>query len=131
MRRNVSSIAADAEMLLSAHVWPGNIRELRNVVRQAVLLASDSVVQAEQIRNLLKGNSISLESPESVEVALLPGQTLKQIAEKAVEAAEKQAIRNVLKATGGNKSKAAKILKTDYKTLHIKVKKYGLKAVEE
>ena len=131
MRRNVSSIAADAEMLLSAHVWPGNIRELRNVVRQAVLLASDSVVQAEQIRNLLKGNSISLESPESVEVALLPGQTLKQIAERAVEAAEKQAIRNVLKATGGNKSKAAKILKTDYKTLHVKVKKYGLKAVEE
>ncbi len=131
MRRNVSSIAADAEMLLSANAWPGNIRELRNVVRQAVLLASDSVVQAEQIRNLLKGNSVSLESPESVEVALLPGQTLKQIAERAVEAAEKQAIRNVLKATGGNKSKAAKILKTDYKTLHVKVKKYGLKAVEE
>jgi DNA-binding protein Fis len=32
----------------------------------------------------------------------------------------------VLRSTGGNKAKAAKILKTDYKTLHLKVKKYGL-----
>jgi DNA-binding NtrC family response regulator len=89
------------------------------------------VVQAEQLGDLLKGSSVSLESPESVQVSLLPGQTLKQIAERAVEAAEKQAIRSVLKSTGGNKSKAAKILKTDYKTLHLKVKKYGLKASEE
>jgi DNA-binding NtrC family response regulator len=61
-----------------------------------------------------------------VEVPVLPGQSLKQVAETAVEEAERQAISHVLKTTGGNKSQAAKILKTDYKTLHLKIKKYKL-----
>ena len=131
LRRTVGSFSGDSEKLLLSHVWPGNIRELRNVVRQSVLLASGPVVQVEQIRDLLKGTSASLESPGPVEVPILLGQSLKQIAEKAVEEAEKQAIRSVLKSTKGNKSQASKILKTDYKTLHVKIKRYGLKASEE
>lgn len=117
-------------MLLSAHAWPGNVRELRNVVRQAVLLTPDSMVNEEQIRELL-GKKATHESIGPVEVPIPAGLSLKQIAEAAVEEAEKQAIRNTLKATGGNKSQAAKILKTDYKTLHVKVKKYGLQAKED
>ncbi len=127
----VSTVSGEAAMLLMDHSWPGNIRELRNVVRQAVLLTPDSIINADQVRSLLRGASDSQESPGPVEVPVLPGQTLKQIGEKAVEEAEKQAIRSVLKSTGGNKSQAAKILKTDYKTLHVKIKKYGLKSSEE
>ncbi len=128
--KTVASFSGEASMLLSNHSWPGNIRELRNVVRQAVLLTPDSEIHKEQIRDLL-GKKSSMGSPGPVEVPVLPGQSLKQIAESAVEEAEKQAIRAVLKSTGGNKSQAAKILKTDYKTLHVKIKKYGLKASEE
>ena len=113
---------------LMAHAWPGNIRELRNVIRQAVLLSTGSALEASTIKSLLGKSSSKGESPAPVQVPLLPGQSLKQIAEAAVAEAEKQAIRNTLKAVGGNKSKAAKILKTDYKTLHLKVKKYGLQA---
>lgn len=127
LRRSVSSISENAEKALRAHFWPGNIRELRNVIRQAVLLTPDSVLHREQIGQLL-GSGAMGESSGMVEVPLMPGRSLKQIAENAVEEAEKQAIRNVLKSTGGNKAKAAKILKTDYKTLHVKIKKYGLKA---
>jgi DNA-binding NtrC family response regulator len=130
-RKPVGSVSGEAAILLMAHAWPGNIRELRNVIRQAVLLTPDSEINVEQIKSLLKGTSSSVESPSPVEVPVLPGESLKQIAEKAVEEVEKQAIRSVLKAAGGNKSQAAKILKTDYKTLHLKIKKYGLKAKEE
>lgn len=127
-RKPVTLISEGATALLTAHAWPGNIRELRNVIRQAVLLAAGSELEAGPVKDLLGKPATALQSAGPVEVPLLPGQSLKQIAEAAVEEAEKQAIRNTLKATGGNKSQAAKILKTDYKTLHVKIKKYGLQA---
>lgn len=131
LRRPVGAIEPDAQKRLQHHSWPGNIRELRNVIRQAVLLTPDSTLHDEQVRDLLGKSKTTRESLGPVEVPVLPGQSLKQIAENAVEEAEKQAIRSVLKSTGGNKSQAAKILKTDYKTLHVKIKKYGLKASQE
>ncbi len=126
LKKTVTGIAPEAEERLLAHAWPGNIRELRNVIRQAVLLTPDTTLHAEQVKSLLGKSKSPAESPGPVEVPVLPGQSLKQIAERAVEESEKQAIRSVLKSTSGNKSQAAKILKTDYKTLHVKIKKYGL-----
>jgi DNA-binding NtrC family response regulator len=122
----VTAISDEAAELLMTHSWPGNIRELRNVIRQSVLLSSDATIQEGQIRLLLKGTSDSVESPGLVVVPLLPGLSLKQIGKRAVEEAEKQAIRNSLRSTQGNKSQAAKILKTTYKTLHLNVKKYKI-----
>jgi two-component system, NtrC family, response regulator HydG len=130
-RKPVATLSGEAAILLMAHSWPGNIRELRNVIRQAVLLTTSSMVEADTIKDLLGKSKSPLETPGPVEVPVLAGQSLKQIAERAVEEAEKQAIRHVLKSTGGNKSKASKILKTDYKTLHLKVKKYRLSAEEK
>jgi DNA-binding NtrC family response regulator len=54
------------------------------------------------------------------------GASLKDIARVAIETAEKQAIVAALRATDGNKQKAAQRLKTDYKTLFLKLKRYGL-----
>jgi DNA-binding NtrC family response regulator len=130
-RRPVGVISGEAAIRLMAYSWPGNIREMRNVIRQAALLSTDSSVEAGTIEEIIGKSKSSLETPGPVEVAFLNGQSLKQVAENAVEQAEKQAIRHVLKSTGGNKSQAAKILKTDYKTLHVKIKKYGLKSAEE
>ena len=56
----------------------------------------------------------------------MPGLSLRQIAENAVKEAEQQTILSVLRSTGGNKCQAAKDLKVDYKTLRLKIKKYGL-----
>ncbi len=127
LKRTVSSISEEASKLLLSHSWPGNIRELRNVIRQSVLTTPDFEIHADQIKNLLK-SSKSEEAPSLVEMAVPAGLSLKKIGVSAVEEAEKQAIRNVLRTTQGNKSQAAKILKTDYKTLHVKIKKYGLQA---
>jgi two-component system nitrogen regulation response regulator GlnG len=53
---------------------------------------------------------------------------LKEIADRAVAEAEQQAIRLALQATHGNKSEAARLLRVDYKTLHLKIKRYHLDA---
>jgi DNA-binding NtrC family response regulator len=54
--------------------------------------------------------------------------SLKEISERVVAEAERQAIRLALQATGGNKSEAARLLRVDYKTLHLKMKRYGIDA---
>ena len=54
--------------------------------------------------------------------------SLKEIAARAAAEAERQAIRLALHATRGNKSEAARLLRVDYKTLHLKIKRYGIKA---
>jgi DNA-binding NtrC family response regulator len=130
-RRPISVISGEAAIRLMAHAWPGNIRELRNVIRQAALLSTDSLVEADTIRDIIGKSKSPLETPGPVEVTFLNGESLKEIAEKAVEQAEKQAILHVLKSTGGNKSRAAKILKTDYKTLHVKIKKYNIQTPDD
>jgi DNA-binding NtrC family response regulator len=61
----------------------------------------------------------------------LPAQlSLKEMARMAAAEAERWAIRQALRATGGNKSEAARILRTDYKTLHLKMKHYGIRPGE-
>jgi DNA-binding NtrC family response regulator len=74
---------------------------------------------------------VSVESPGPVAVPVLPGLPLRKIVEDAAEQVEKQAILNVLKSAQGNKSQAAKILDVDYKTLRMKIKKYGLRFEED
>src|SRR2546428_532315 len=56
--------------------------------------------------------------------------SLKEIADRAAAEAERQAIRLALHATRGNKSEAARLLRVDYKTLHLKMKHYGIDAGE-
>jgi len=55
---------------------------------------------------------------------------LKEIADWAAAEAERQVIRAGLHATQGNKSEAARLLRVDYKTLHLKMKRYGIEAAE-
>ncbi len=57
----------------------------------------------------------------------LPGLSLREISTHAAQAAERAAIRAALEAAGGNKSAAARQLRTDYKTLHLKIRQYGLR----
>ena len=119
--RKISEAAA--QVLLRYH-WPGNVRELRNVIRRAILLASDVIEPAHL-------SVIPVDSPATAGLheATPPGDSsLKEIADAAAAQAEEHAIRRVLQLTGGNKSEAARLLRTDYKTLHLKVKQYGIDA---
>ena len=56
--------------------------------------------------------------------------SLKELADRAAAEAERQAIRLALQATRGNKSEAARLLRVDYKTLHLKMKRYAIDAAD-
>jgi two-component system nitrogen regulation response regulator GlnG len=119
--RRISEAAA--EVLLRYH-WPGNVRQLRNVIRRAILLASD-VIELEHLSVL----PVDPSPATALRGDLVPADaSLKEIAEAATVDAEQQAIRRALQTTKGNKSEAARLLRVDYKTLHLKMKHYGISA---
>jgi two-component system, NtrC family, response regulator HydG len=124
LRRPVLTIVPEALDLLRQHSWPGNVRELRNVLRQALLHANGLAIRASDV-------SAALTRPEAAALpAPVPrrGDSLREIALNAAEAAERDAICDTLRTTAGNKSQAARALKTDYKTLHLKMKHLGIRA---
>lgn len=140
LNKNIRGITKEALEMILTYDWPGNVRELKNVIRRAVLLATaiiepthiltNSQVQPDiaqqHINNIpdktLTGGVVSL----NLNVKYNDDISLHDVVSNCVNSAEKQLITEVLKRTGGNKSKASKILKIDYKTIHYKIKKYGI-----
>src|SRR5256885_1971088 len=119
-----SRISEAAAQVLLRYDWPGNVRELRNVIRRASLLASE-VVEPEHLAVLPVDPSPANARPGEPAPA---GSSLKELAQAATVDAEGRAIRTALQATRGNKSEAARLLRVDYKTLHLKMKQYGISA---
>ena len=122
LRRPILEIESPAMDLLQMHSWPGNVRELRNVVRRLVLTTNDLVIREHAVRSSLNGAKVREANGQPRD----PSRSLKQVADDAARAAERSAILSALQAAGGNKAEAARQLKTDYKTLHIKIKALGL-----
>jgi len=122
--RPCRKISEAAAQVLQRYHWPGNVRELRNVIRRAILLASDVIEPAHL-------SVIPVDSPPTAALreAPAPGDcSLKEIADAAAAQAEQDAIRRALQLTRGNKSEAARLLRTDYKTLYLKIKQYRIDA---
>jgi two-component system nitrogen regulation response regulator GlnG len=122
--RPCRKLSAAATQVLLRYPWPGNVRELRNVIRRASLLASD-VVEPEHLAVLPVDSALATACPGEPAPA---GSSLKQLAQAATVDAEGRAIRTALQATRGNKSEAARLLRVDFKTLHLKMKQYGISA---
>ena len=121
--REISEAAAKA---LQRHSWPGNVRELRNTIRRAVLLAAE-VIEPEHLSSQGAVMSSTARVPEW---EAMGERSLREIAEAAAEQAERQAIRDAMESTKGNKREAARLLRTDYKTLHVKMRKYAISAAQ-
>ncbi|MDF3071922.1 MAG: two component, sigma54 specific, transcriptional regulator, Fis family, partial [Polyangiaceae bacterium] len=128
LRRPMLDIARDALSMLQGYSWPGNVRELRNVVRQSVLDSSGLTLRAETLKPLLQPTQSASIAVEVCEVEL---PTLRHAARSAAKAAERSLIEAALKRTRGNKSQAARLLQTDYKTLYVKMKSLGLRGSAE
>jgi transcriptional regulator with PAS, ATPase and Fis domain len=109
------SLASDAMELLALHGWPGNIRELRNVLEQAALMTDDLVLSARHLSLQPSGAVPAAATPPALELASI--RPLPQ----AIAELELRAIRDALAATGGNKLAAAKLLGIARATLYEKL----------
>lgn len=124
LRKPVNEMDTEFINFLQRYTWPGNVRQLRNIIRHAVLETKDLALHCDLVKQLLNDKSVDISIDASYSTA---GKSLKEIADEAAKVAERRVITETLRATNGNKSQAARILKTDYKTLHIKIKSLGLK----
>ena len=127
LRRPMQMIVPAALDLLRRHTWPGNVRELRNIVRQAVLQTCGLAVSAAVVQLALGGWDAAARPQTGV---AMTRHSLRAIAAQATLTAESHAILEALRASAGNKSQAARALKTDYKTLHLKMKQMGIRAAD-
>ncbi|HMK44282.1 MAG TPA: sigma-54 dependent transcriptional regulator [Dissulfurispiraceae bacterium] len=116
IKRPMHGISDEVFEVLARYSWPGNVRELKNVIRRAALLANDGVIRPDNISFL--GGAAS-----AAPTQIMP---LKELSALVVREAESKAIRQALKATLGNKTKAAALLKIDYTTLLAKIKEYRI-----
>jgi two-component system nitrogen regulation response regulator GlnG len=130
LQKKVKGFAQPAVDALLAYHWPGNVRELRSVIRRAVLLADDTITEQHlgiecQSPKLappcLAGEPATPDWPEA-------GLTLREITSRKIGALEREILAHVLRETGGNKAKAARLLHIDYKTIHSKLRRYGILA---
>jgi two-component system nitrogen regulation response regulator GlnG len=106
-----------------AYDWPGNVRQLRSTIRRAVLLA-DTVIDEQHLR--LPRAPDPYEDMATTDAASEEDVPLKDRVRNATVIVERAALTEALRKTGGNKAKAARLLQIDYKTMHIKLKEYGI-----
>jgi len=122
--KSVRGVSESALEALHAYDWPGNVRQLRSTIRRAVLLADEMITEKHLGMKRLPGAGSMFS--QKVQGTPWNGTSLKEIVRRSIGAVEREALIHALKQTGGNKAKAARLLKIDYKTIHTKVKKYGI-----
>ncbi|MGR3173388.1 MAG: sigma-54-dependent transcriptional regulator [Candidatus Scalindua sp.] len=133
LNKHVTGFSTSAIECLFNYKWPGNVRELKNVIRKAVLLCYDNAAIGADDLLIIK-SKLNTDLPDSRKEQLIDTAidnydelSLKDIVKNNIRKIETDVITDVLKRTGGNKSKAARMLKIDYKTMHYKIKEYGIK----
>jgi DNA-binding NtrC family response regulator len=108
----IEGIDPKARLALYNYSWPGNVRQLRNSVESAVVLAKGSTLTLEDFPPNIRGET----GVDTLRLSL--GTSLAEV--------EKEVIRSTLAREGGNKSRTAEILGIGRKTLHRKIEEYGL-----
>ena len=128
--KQISSVSSEAEGLLRAYPWHGNIRELENVMERAVLFCDTTEVAAGdlpmEVRNTEPGPTLPV--PTATLAAPLSGSDgLKEQVKAAMSRLERELIVKALRQTGGNVTHAARLLKISRKGLQLKMKELGLR----
>jgi two-component system nitrogen regulation response regulator GlnG len=128
LQKDVKGFTQAAVDTLLTYDWPGNVRQLRSMIRRGVLLADDLITD-QHLGIHWASPQAAVACPEGDKQTQDPHQgdlTFKEIMHRKIVATEMEILARVLRETGGNKAKAARLLHIDYKTIHSKVRQYGI-----
>ncbi|HWV37842.1 MAG TPA: sigma-54 dependent transcriptional regulator [Vulgatibacter sp.] len=133
LNKRIAKLSPAALEMLQNHPWPGNIRELENLMERTVLFADGPVVGVSDLPESLRAPQAGVPSILSVPMpAIAPGDaSLKDIVKGSVAVLERDLITRALDETGGNVTQAAKKLKISRKSLQNKMKEFGLRDPDE
>jgi nitrogen regulation protein NR(I) len=131
LKKSVQGVEQDALDVLAGYGWPGNIRELENVMERAVLFCDVQKLTADNLPQEVRGGgSISTAPPAqdaSLSAALSGDAGLKEHVKVAMSRLERDIVSRALAQTGGNVTHAARLLKISRKGLQLKMKELGLR----
>ena len=117
LAKDISGLAPEAMARLLEYHWPGNVRQLENAIERAMVIADDSLLLPEHFAAELRYNDSHMQKETVFE-----GLSLKA-AQKVVE---KKLITQALDETGGNRTRAARLLEISHPSLLSKIKAYGI-----
>jgi len=116
--KNIMGMTAETRRVLVGYDWPGNVRQLRNVIENMVVLADDELSSKLTLDDL----PAEIHAVRAAEAPAAAG-----VVGMSIQDAEKELIRNTLKMVGGNREQAAGILGIGERTLYRKIKEYDLR----
>jgi Nif-specific regulatory protein len=114
-------LSPEAEELLLAYDYPGNIRELQNALQRAVLLAESPVIEPRHLPPALRSGPARTETGEAV-----PEGGFKAAKQRVIERFEREYVTRCLEEAGGNISQAARAAGIDYKNFYSKMQQHGI-----
>jgi DNA-binding NtrC family response regulator len=136
LKKNVEGAEPATLLRLTQYPWPGNIRELENVIERAVLFCDGTALRFSDLPAEVQGSSASLELPTSTPhppasssepTSSSPSDGLKEQVKAAMSRLERELIVRALEQTSGNVTHAARLLKISRKGLQLKMKELGLR----
>jgi Nif-specific regulatory protein len=114
--KRIKRISTPAIDMLTCYHYPGNVRELENAIERAVLVCDSNVIHGHHL-------------PPTLQTAEVTGTVTRVTLASAVEAFERDLIQDALKTTGGNVTKAARLLDSTERILGYKIKKYEIDTI--
>ena len=127
LNKRMEGVTDEALALLQGYAWPGNIRELENLIERVLLFADGPSITAKDLPEPVRSGS----TPAAPALAVSEPGTgeggLKDIVRMKAAALEKDLITKALEETGGNVTRAARLLQISRKSLQTKMKEFGLR----
>jgi DNA-binding NtrC family response regulator len=126
--KEVRGLTQRAQILLAAHSWRGNVRELENVIGHGCMMAMGEMIDVADLPESMQGSSspANFQSAETLEAVTPPTLAQNGASPLSLEEHEKQLVTQALAEASGNQSKAARQLRIGRDALRYKMKKYGL-----
>ena len=113
---SIRGVSPSAMRFLMEYPWPGNVRELENVVERAMVLADGAQVELEHLPDFARQPDNTTADDEDLDLSV----------KRRTEALERSLIQRALRQTGGNRTRAARLLDLSHRALLYKIREYGL-----